>query len=182
MWCWDSPLWNGTPSSTDCFSSSPSASSSLSCPLNCWYWWSAQHMKCPWLTHLLSVLDMHIEGCAKWTVWKKDLLGGDQHNNMVGVSTQRSLGPQVSGKVPKEKEWRSAWSRRAVSLERSLTAKEFKLDFTGSRVSLKSWEYLCCCPPYNYTISNPILPRPPPTRNVSHICSSVPFFSLILLL
>ena len=31
------------------------------------------------------------------------------------------------------------------SLERSLTAKEFGLDFTASRVALKSWEHLCGC-------------------------------------
>lgn len=129
-------------------------------------------MKSPWLTHLLSCLRHAYRRMCKVNVWKKDLLGGETSiNNMVGSQhTADPWAPQVSGKVPKGKEWRSAWSRRAVSLERSLTAKEFGLDFTGSRVSLKSWEYLCCCPPFNYTISNPILPRPPPTlKCFSHL-------------
>ena len=69
------------------------------------------------------------------------------------------------------------------SLERSLTAKEFGLDFTGSRVSLKSWEHLRCCPPYNYTISNPIPPRPPPAlKCFSHLflCSFLPPYLITL--
>lgn len=129
-------------------------------------------MKSPWLTQLLSCLRHARRMMCKVNMWKKDLLGGETSiNSMVGSQhTAHPWGPQVSGKVPKGKEWRSAWSRRAVTVWKG----RWLLRSLGLILLPVEWPWrvgstYVAATPCNYTISNPSLPHPPTLKCLSHL-------------